>query len=108
IIRKKGVLELADIFNIIIKDKPEAKLILAGKDVLDNQTGRSTRQLIEEILSPAAKKNVEWLGTLPYEKVLYHIAPANVIVLPSFAEALPMTWIEAMAMEKALVTSDIG
>ncbi|MBK5194290.1 MAG: glycosyltransferase family 4 protein, partial [Flavobacteriaceae bacterium] len=27
---------------------------------------------------------------------------------PSFAEALPMTWLEAMAMEKALVTSDLG
>ncbi|HSI68584.1 MAG TPA: glycosyltransferase family 4 protein, partial [Gillisia sp.] len=26
----------------------------------------------------------------------------------SFAEALPMTWLEAMAMEKALVTSNIG
>ena len=30
------------------------------------------------------------------------------MVLPSFAEALPMTWIEAMALEKAIVTSDIG
>ena len=36
------------------------------------------------------------------------LAKAHVVVLPSFAEALPMTWIEAMAMEKALVTSNIG
>ena len=108
IIRKKGVLELPGIFNIIIEEKPEAKLIFAGKDVKDKLTGRSTKQLIEEMLSPAAKKRVEWLGVLPYVKVLDQVATANVVVLPSFAEALPMTWIEAMAMEKALVTSNIG
>src|SRR5690606_12370127 len=69
IIRKKGVLELAKIFNIIAKEKPEARLIFAGKDVIDKFTGRSTKELIKKMLSPAAKVQVEWLGVLPYEKV---------------------------------------
>jgi glycosyltransferase involved in cell wall biosynthesis len=108
IIRKKGVLELAAIFNLIVAKKPGARLLFAGKDVKDHITGSSSKQLILEKLSPVATKNTEWLGVLPYEKVLAQIATANVVVLPSFAEALPMTWLEAMAMEKALVTSELG
>lgn len=108
VIRKKGVLELPEIFNRVIQENFEAQLIIAGKDVVDQRTGRSTRSLMKEKFSPEAAKSVVWLDELPYGQVREQIARANVVVLPSFAEALPMTWIEAMAMEKALVTSDIG
>jgi glycosyltransferase involved in cell wall biosynthesis len=108
IIRKKGVLELAETFNIINKKNPNAQLIMAGRDIPDIKTGKSTRTLFEEILNEECRWNVSWLGSLPYEQVKAQISKAAVIVLPSFAEALPMTWLEAMAMEKALVTSDIG
>jgi glycosyltransferase involved in cell wall biosynthesis len=108
LIRKKGVLELPEIFNKLVINKPLVRLLLAGRDVIDIKTGRSTKELMLEKFSPFAATKVEWLDNLPYEKILDQIAKAHVVVLPSFAEALPMTWIEAMAMEKALVTSDIG
>ena len=108
LIRKKGILELPEIFNRIVEEIPGVRLRLAGKDVSDISTGRSTVDLMQERFTPAAAVKVEWLGILPYEEILEEIAKAQVVVLPSFAEALPMTWMEAMAMEKALVTSDIG
>ncbi|SFN32935.1 glycosyltransferase family 4 protein [Salegentibacter flavus] len=108
IIRKKGVLELAHIFNLIHQQNPNARLIMAGRDVIDIQSKRSTRSLFEEVLTEEARKQLLWPGSLPYEEIRSRISRAAVIVLPSFAEALPMTWLEAMAMEKALVTSDIG
>ena len=101
-------MELAKIFNMIVRKKSQTRLLIAGRDVIDIKTGRSTKELFTEKLSPQASKQVTWLGALPYESVQNEIAKAAVVVLPSFAEALPMTWIEAMAMEKALVTSDIG
>ena len=108
IIRKKGVLELAEIFNLVAEENPQARIILAGKDVKDQKTARSTKELMKEKISPEAVKRVIWLGNLSYDEVRKEISKAQVVALPSFAEALPMTWIEAMALEKALVTSDIG
>jgi len=37
-----------------------------------------------------------------------HVSSASVCVFPTFAEALPVSWIEAMALKKAIVASDIG
>ncbi|MDR5589685.1 glycosyltransferase family 4 protein [Christiangramia sp. SM2212] len=108
IVRKKGLLELAHTFNIVHKCNPKIRLIMVGRDVIDIKTQRSTRILFEEILTEKARNNVLWTGNLPYNEVKQQISKAAVIGLPSFAEALPMTWLEAMAMEKALVTSNIG
>src|SRR5690606_37831905 len=102
LIRKKGVLELPEIFNRVGKETPLVQFNFAGRDVIDISTGRSTKDLMLEKFSPAAANKVVWLGNLTYDEVLEEIARAHVVVLPSFAEALPMTWIEAMAMEKAL------
>ena len=108
LIRKKGVLELAKIYNNLVEQRPELRLLLLGKDVRDIYEDRSTLEIFREELTPAARQQVQHIPTVPYEKVKGYIASAEVIVLPSLAEALPMTWLEAMAMEKALVTSNIG
>ena len=52
--------------------------------------------------------NFQYIGALEYKLIKEKIEQAGVVVLPSFAEALPMTWLESMAMEKALITSNIG
>ncbi len=108
IIRKKGVLELAHAFNLLVKTKPEASLIFLGKDVIDVFENKSTLELFFNILSKEAASKVKHVNEVPYSKVAEIIAKANLVTLPSFAEAFPMTWLEAMAMEKALVTSNVG
>ncbi|MBO2544290.1 glycosyltransferase family 4 protein [Salegentibacter sp. BDJ18] len=108
IIRKKGVLELAEIFNLVVEHHPDAKLIFVGPDVIDIFTGTSTKTLLESTFTKKANAQVIWISKLRYEQVQQKLALAEVVVLPSLAEALPMTWLEAMAMEKPLVTSNIG
>lgn len=108
LIRKKGVLELSDIFNKVQQQLPETQFVFAGKDVRDVFTGQSTKTMIVERMTPETQQQTLFLEELPYEAIRVEIAKATVVVLPSFAEALPMTWLEAMAMEKGLVTSNIG
>jgi glycosyltransferase involved in cell wall biosynthesis len=109
LIRKKGLLELPFIFNAVVAKKPEAKLILVGKDVPDIISGySSTWQMMQGLFSPAALLNVTYLGAVPYEEIKNQITRATVCVFPTFAEALPVSWIEAMALEKPIVASNIG
>jgi glycosyltransferase involved in cell wall biosynthesis len=109
LIRKKGLLELPFIFNAVVAKKPEAKLILVGKDVPDIISGNSsTWQMMQGLFSPAALLNVTYLGAVPYDEIKNQISSATVCVFPTFAEALPVSWIEAMALEQPIVASNIG
>ncbi|WP_299888617.1 glycosyltransferase family 4 protein [uncultured Lacinutrix sp.] len=109
IIRKKGVLELASIFNKIIEQEPATQLKLIGGDAPDIKTGnKSTYQLMSDSFSEAAKKNVTYLGKIPYAEVQTHIKQAHVCAFPSFAETLGMVTIESMALQKPVVNTNIG
>lgn len=109
IIRKKGLLELPHIFNALFKINTAARLVLVGRDVSDAKTGNpSTWEMMKPLFSQDAFKNVTYFGPVDYDKVRDHIKNASVCVFPTFAEALPVSWIEAMAMKKAVVASNIG
>lgn len=108
-IRKKGVLELAQIFNKVVEAHPKAKLVLIGGDAPDIKTGSdSTYKLMKKLFSDKAKPNVNYLGKIPYSEVKSHIKKAQVCVFPSFAETLGMVTIEAMALQKPVVNTNMG
>jgi glycosyltransferase involved in cell wall biosynthesis len=109
LIRKKGLLELPLIFNEVHKKNPKVKLILVGKDTSDKISGtNSTWQLMHKLFDKSALQQVEYMGSVPYSEIKGIISEATVCVFPTFAEAFPVSWLEAMAMEKAIVASNIG
>ena len=109
IIRKKGVLELAEVFNKVVEQDAEVKLILIGGDSADIQTGLvSTYGLMQSIFSEKAKTKVNYLGKIPYADVQKHIKNAQVCTFPSFAETLGMVTIESMALQKPVVNTGLG
>lgn len=109
LIRKKGLLELPYIFNEVHKKNPQAELILVGKDASDILSGnKSTWKMMQELFDEEALNQVHYLGGVSYSEIKNQIEKATVCVFPTFAEALPVSWIEAMAMKRPVVASDIG
>jgi len=109
LIRKKGVLELPLIFNRVHQSDPSTELILVGNDSADITSGsNSTWALMQPLFESKALKDVYFLGTKAPEDLREEIQKATICVFPSFAEAFPLSWLEAMAMEKAVVASNVG
>ena len=109
LIRKKGLLELPLIFNEVYKKNNKAKLIIIGRDASDIISGNhSTWAMMQSLFDATALKNVNYIGSVAYDEIKARVSLASVCVFPTFAEALPVSWIEAMALKKAIVASDIG
>lgn len=109
LIRKKGILDLAEIFNKVVEQNPDAKLLLVGADSSDIITGsKSTYFLFKKLLSDTALDRTNYLGKVPYKDVQNFIKKAHVCVFPSYAETLGMVTIESMALKKPVVNTSIG
>ena len=109
LIRKKGVFELSQIFLKVVEQVPNAQLVLIGSDSADIETkSASTWSLLKQQFPEELSSKVSYLGKIPYAEVKAYLQKANVCVFPTYAETLGMVTIEAMAMQKAVVNSNIG
>ncbi len=63
---------------------------------------------MQPLFDSKAIKNVHYIGPKTPEDLREEIQKATICVFPSFAEAFPLSWLEAMAMEKAVVASNVG
>lgn len=100
LIRDKGVAEYVEAARIVKRDHPEARIQLLG--ALDpNPSGISAAQLE----TWRAEGAVDYLGSTP--DVRPFLAGAHVCVLPSYGEGMPRSVLEAMAMGRAILTTDV-
>lgn len=94
--RRKGV----DLLLAVWPRSPSGwTLELCGPEAADVQ-------MIHRLLDDAPRVRVR--GPLPHQQILTSMNEAAVLVLPSRAEALPMSVCEAMAAGCAIVATDVG
>jgi len=102
LVRDKGVNEYYDAARIIKQEYPYAVFELAGF-IDKNPTAISEKKLRQWDKSGIVK----YIGQLTNEEVLKAIAASSVYVLPSYREGLPVTVMEAMAMARPIITTDV-
>ena len=95
----KGVPLLLEAFAAALKNHPDARLDIIGdgpaREMLQNQA----RELGDA---------VAFLGYQPQEAVAEHLQEADIFVLPSFAEGVPVVIMEAMASRLPVIASHVA
>lgn len=87
-------------FAEVRKSLPDAELYLCGEGPLQSE-------LIELASELGVREAVTFLGQVPYEEMPTVYRGADVLVLPSRAEGVPRTIMEALASGVSVVSSDL-
>lgn len=101
LLRDKGVMEFVEAARQIKTDLPNVRFQLLGAAGSENRTAISA----ETVEAWVKDGIVEYLGTTP--DVRPTIAKAHCVVLPSYREGAPRTLIEAAAMARPLIATDV-
>jgi len=97
----KGIRYLIDAINIIKRKKLDTKLIIIGD-------GPQKKDLELQAEKLKLDHYVEFMGSLPHEKVLEYMAASDIFVLPSLNEGFPNVCLEAMASGLPIIATNIG
>jgi glycosyltransferase involved in cell wall biosynthesis len=101
LLRDKGIQEFIDAAEIVKQSNSSVKFLLVG-DVDDgNPTSLNSKQLVELKNS----ESVEWLGAR--NDIAELLATSHIACLPSYREGLPKSLIEAAAVGRAIVATDV-
>jgi glycosyltransferase involved in cell wall biosynthesis len=104
-VREKGVIDLIYAFKDVLSELPETILLIIG----DNKANERDLKTKDEVASLIDKHDLK-------EKIIFTgyrndisdlLAIVDIFVLPSYREGMPMSIIEAMAMGKAVVATNI-
>lgn len=98
---QKGHMILLEAFAKVVADEPRARLVLAGDGEL--------REFVEQrITDLGLSDHVEITGWISEQQVRDHLAQARAMVLPSFAEGLPVVIMESLAMLRPVISTVIA
>ncbi|MBN2199808.1 MAG: glycosyltransferase family 4 protein [Candidatus Aminicenantes bacterium] len=97
----KGLSEFASAAEAVKKSLPETRFLLAGGP----DPGNPASVPVSWMKRRCAEIPMDWIGRV--EDVRPVLAAASVVVLPSYREGAPRSLLEAAAMGKPLIASDV-
>ena len=100
-VEQKGQLVLVRAMADVVRSRPEVQLVLIGD-------GEMRADLEAAIAAAGLQDNVTLTGWLSEAGVRAELAAAHALVMPSFAEGLPMVVMEAMAAARPVLATYIA
>jgi glycosyltransferase involved in cell wall biosynthesis len=105
---KKGIRQLIEAMGRIVEAVPAAHLRVVGRDWKDPDSGASFSEMLRRSIPPGMKSTIAFSGHVAREELPAILARASVCAYPSHMEALPVAWLEGLAMGKAVVAASTG
>lgn len=100
IVEQKGIRLLIQSMPTVIKEFPDAKLVVIGDGNLRNGMEELTREL-------KIAENVIFTGSLSHAELPRYFASADLFIMPSFSEGFGLVIIEAMSCKTIAVTTNL-
>ncbi len=104
---KKGARQLVQAFEMVKAAVPHATLCMVGPDWFFPD-GKSYIEYLQQFIPNHLKASIEFIGRVANTAIPKWIASAEVCAYPSHMEAMPLAWLEAMALGKPIVASQTG
>jgi glycosyltransferase involved in cell wall biosynthesis len=101
LLRDKGVVEFVEAARQVRVARPGTRFVLLGPAGADNPSAIS----VEQVRTWQDEGVIEYLGVA--DDVRSAVAQADCVVLPSYREGMPRTLLEAAAMQRPLIATDV-
>ena len=98
---EKGFRYLLEAFNVAAKENPTIQLRLAGDGPMRSELEEQARLL-------GISERVVFLGSATEAEVRSELAAADIFVLPSLAEGLPVSLMEAMSVGVPVIATNVA
>lgn len=105
LVKEKGIIDLLEAFKLIITEFNDVFLVIIGDTIAgdrDLETKNKIKMLLEDSL---IREKVRCLGLR--EDIPEILNSVDIFSLPSYREGMPRSIIEAMAMGKPIIATDI-
>lgn len=98
--KRKGIYDLLEVFSDVIKFDKDVQLLIGG----DGEVIKVKKFIMKNKL----EKNIKLLGWLSNSEKNKYLKKCSFSVLPSYAEGMPMSILEAMAYKNIVISTRVG